>query len=112
MAKPSTTRQIAQAHELDYTLLRAMTSQGWIRSSGPEGDTATVWHEDVEYVFSGRGLVDFLYAVKDSQTDKLYAVEDLLDYIEKSAKVAPSVFVRDAVVSRAAELRAKMRGES
>jgi hypothetical protein len=104
---------VDQAYQLDYTTLTDIAKRcgGWMRSSGgAEGESAEAWVDDKAYVFSGRGLVDFLYAVKDNQNETLYAVKDLLDYIEKSAKQPASVFVRDAIVARAAEVKAKIEG--
>lgn len=112
--KPSKTVRVPDRHALDYSLRRKIAEEcgGWISSGGPEGETATVWHGDTEYVFSGEGLIGFLGAVKDVHVDKLYAAVDLCDYIAQSAKTPPSVFVRDAIVGRAAALKTQIQGEA
>jgi hypothetical protein len=106
---------VDQAYQLDYATMKDVAERcgGWIRSSGAEGgETAEVWVDNKTYVFSERGLVDFLYAIKDKQTEYLYAAIDLCEYIEKSEKQPASVFVRDAITARARELKAKIKGEA
>lgn len=87
---------------------------GWLRSSSmANGESAEVWiGDDKTYVFSGEGLIKFLYAVKGKQTEQLDAAVELCQYIAGSAKTLPSVFVRDAIVGRAAALLAKIKGEA
>src|SRR3954447_13088405 len=113
MTVPTKSVVVDQAYQLGYDELQAIVKNcgGWIRSSGgDEGETAKVWHDDTEYLFKDRGLIDFLYAVKDNANESLYAAVDLCEYIEKSAKQPASVFVRDAIVARAAEFKARIKG--
>lgn len=111
MSDVSTKQRTVVAYEIDYSTLREIVRScgGWFRGSGgPEGDTIEVWHDDTRLTFKDRALVRFLEAVKDHHMDLLYATKDLLDYIEQAAKQPPSVFVRDAIVGRARELKAKI----
>lgn len=113
MTRPTNRVVVDEAYQLGYDELSAIAKGcgGWLRSSSKtEGDSAEAWFEDTEYVFKGRGLTDFLYAVKDAHVQSLYAAVDLCDYIEKSAKQPPSVFVRDAILARARELKAQIQG--
>jgi len=95
-----------KGREIDYTLLRKIASEcgGFVRSSGPGGTSAEVWHDDKVYVFTGEGLIEFLFALKDYMVDRLYKARDLCEYIAKSKTTPPSVFVRDAIAAKAAEL--------
>lgn len=117
MAEKTEREQIVvdQAYQLDYKTMSdiARRSGGWMRSSGGgQGETAEVWVDDKTYVFRDRGLVDFLYAIKDAHVEQLYAAIDLCDYIEKSEKQPASVFVRDAIAARSRELKQKIEGEA
>lgn len=108
--RPSRTEIVDQAYQLDFDRMRAIVAGcgGWLRSSGGEhGDEAQVWFEDVEYIFRGRGLVEFLYAVKDHAQEVSYEAKDLVEYILQAEKQPASVFVRDAIVARAKSLKAK-----
>lgn len=113
MTRPATTKVIDQPYELDYKLKRQIAEEcgGFIRTGSRDGATAEVWHGDTEYVFKGEGLIEFLFALKDSHVNLLYAALDLCDYIEDSRKQPPSKFVRDAIAARAGELRAAIKRE-
>lgn len=113
MTRPEKRVVVDEAFALDYSKRREIAEQagGWIRSSGPEGESATVWHGDTEYVFTGRGLIEFMYAVKDVNVAQLREALAFCEYVEKAATQPPSVYVRDAIVTRAKSLKALISGE-
>lgn len=114
MTRPSKQVTFDDQTRPDYKLLDEIVKRcgGWIRSSGPDGESVEIWHDDTEYVFRGEALIRFLYAVKDNHVSSLYAAKDLIEYIEKSASVPPSVFTRDAIIHRAQRLKAQIEGTS
>jgi hypothetical protein len=105
---------VDEAYQLTYDEMRDVAKRcgGWLRASGGEhGETAEVVVDGNRYEFRGRGLIDFLYAVKENANQSLYAAVDLCDYIAASEKQPASVFVRDAIAARARDLRRQIKGK-
>lgn len=102
------------AFQLDYDTMKGIAERcrGWLRTSGGTSDEAEVWIDDKTYVFKDRGLVEFLYYIKAKHVGQLHEAIHLCEYIAKSAQTPPSVFVRDAIVARAAALKALIEGGS
>lgn len=110
---PTKKQIVEDRNTLDWDTLDEIVKScgGFMRGSNSEGEWIELRHGDTEYTFKGEGLIRFLFRLKDHLNGHAYAALDLCDYIEDSTKQPPSKFVRDAVASRADELRRRIKGE-
>lgn len=98
-------------NDLDYKEINKIVDglTGFMRISSKEGTSIEIFHSEeggsiTEYQISGEALIDFLLALKDKHVDQLFATIDFCEYVKKSAHQPPSVFVRDAIVTKANDL--------